>query len=176
MNCKQCGAPMSVEEGQDFFHCKYCGSYDFPNPNQDGVGLLDEISSYVCPLCKQPLVSAIVQNVHIFSCPHCRGNLIAQAKMLPILRQAQPIDPISEDPHSFQDKIELTRTAVCPSCQKVMAVYPYGGPGNIIIQGCEQCQLIWLDFGELSRIIRSYWEMYNRSPDELGAKKKWIAF
>src|SRR5574342_243755 len=131
MNCKHCGAPLNVEEGQDFFHCRYCGSYDFPDPNRDGVALLDEISPYVCPLCKKPLVSSIVLDVHIFSCPHCRGNLIPQSKMLPILRQAQPPHPISEDSRSDQNKTELTRTAVCPSCQKVMAGYPYGGPGNI---------------------------------------------
>ena len=176
MNCKQCGAPMSVEEGQDFFHCKYCDGYAFPDPNQDGVALLEEVSTYVCPLCQEPLVSAIVKDIHILSCPHCRGNLIEQSKMLPILRQAQPLDPTSEDPHSLQNKNELTRTAVCPSCRKVMAVYPYGGPGNIIIQGCKQCRLIWLDFGELSRITRSYWEIYDRSRNELGAKKKWITF
>lgn len=167
---------MKVEEGQDFFHCQYCNSYDFPDPNQDGVALLDEISPYVCPLCEQPLVSAVVQKVRIFSCPHCRGNLVPQSKMLPILRQAQPAKPLDTDSHEFQNRTELSRTAICPSCHRTMAVYPYGGPGNIIIQGCEQCQLIWLDFGELSRIIRSYWEMYNRSPDEVGAKKKWIAF
>lgn len=167
---------MSVEKGQDVFHCQYCGGYEFPDPNQDGVALLEEISAYVCPLCEEPLVSAIVKNVHILSCPHCRGNLIEQSKMLSILRQAQPADPLGEDPIHPQNKAELSRTVACPACQKVMAVYPYGGPGNIIIQGCEQCQLIWLDFGELSRIIRAYWEMYNRSPDELGAKKKWIGF
>ena len=176
MNCKQCGAPLSVEEGQDVFHCQYCGSYDFPDPNQDGVTLLDELSPYVCPLCEQPLVSAVVQNIRILSCPNCRGNLIAQSKMLPILRQAKPAMLISEDIPNLQNKTELKRTAPCPSCRKVMAVYPYGGPGNIIIQGCEQCQLIWLDFGELSRIVLSYSEMYNRSQDELGVKKKWIAF
>jgi Zn-finger nucleic acid-binding protein len=178
MNCKQCGAPMSVEKGQDFFHCRYCGGYEFPDPNQDGVALLEEISAYVCPLCKEPLVSAVVRNVHILACPRCRGNLIEQSKMLPILRQTQPpaTNTISEDLVQPQDKTELTRTMACPSCQKAMAVYPYGGPGNLIIQGCEQCQLIWLDFGELSRIICAYWEMYNRSPDELGAKKKWIGF
>jgi Zn-finger nucleic acid-binding protein len=176
MNCRQCGAPLSVEENQDFFHCQYCGSYEFPNPDQDGVALLDEISSYVCPLCEQPLVSAVVHNVHILSCPHCRGNLIQQSKMLPILREAQPSIPINTESHHLQDKTELTRSVACPSCQKVMAVYPYGGPGNIIIQGCEQCQLIWLDFGELSSIVQAYWEMYNRPSDELGAKKKGVAF
>ena len=167
---------MNVDEGENFFHCEYCGSYDFPDPNQDGVALLDEVSLFACPLCRKPLVAASIKNIRIFSCPNCRGNLIDQSKMLPILRQAQPLDSISENLDHIQNKSELTRTAVCPSCQKMMNVYPYGGPGNIIIQGCEHCRLIWLDFGELSRIIRSYWEMYGHSPDELGAKKKWIAF
>jgi Zn-finger nucleic acid-binding protein len=176
MNCKQCGAPLTVEEGQDFFHCQYCGSYDLPNPNQDWVALLDEVSPYVCPLCDKALVSAVVQDVHIYSCPYCRGNLIAQSKMLPILRQARPSSPLPAESQPSQNKNELKRTALCPACQRPMAVYPYGGPGNIIIQGCEQCQWIWLDFGELSRVIQAYWEMYDRSPDELGAKKKWVEF
>jgi Zn-finger nucleic acid-binding protein len=167
---------MRVEEGQTFFHCQYCGGYDFPEPNQDGVALLDEISSFMCPICKEPLVSAVIKDIYIFSCPQCRGNLIGQSKMLPVLRQAKPPDSISEDSRDIQDKTELTRTAACPSCHEIMAVYPYGGPGNIIIQGCGGCKLIWLDFGELSRVVRAYWEMYNHSPEERGAKKQWISF
>jgi Zn-finger nucleic acid-binding protein len=167
---------MSVEDRQDFFHCQYCGGYEFPNPNQDGVALLEEISSYICPLCQQPLVSAVVKKIHIWSCPNCRGNLIEQPKMLAILSHSQVSTPIYAGSHSLPDKTEFSRTISCPSCQKVMTVYPYGGPGNIIIQGCEPCQLIWMDFGELSKVVYSEWEMYNRSSDELGAKKKWIPF
>jgi Zn-finger nucleic acid-binding protein len=167
---------MSVEEGQAFFHCQYCGGYDFPEPNQDGVALLDETSSFVCPICEGLLVSAVIKDIYIFSCPKCRGNLIKQSKMLPILREAKPQDPKNADSRDIQDKSELTRNAACPACHQKMAVYPYGGPGNIIIQGCEQCKLIWLDFGELSRIVRAYREMYNDSAEERGAKKQWISF
>ena len=167
---------MRVEEGQVFFHCQYCNSYEFPNPNEDGVALLEQLSPCPCPLCHEPLVSAVIKDIPILSCPHCRGNLIAQSKMLPILRQAPPPDPIVEEIPSPPNKTELTRTVVCPACQKVMAVYPYGGAGNVIIQGCEPCELIWLDFGELSKMLRSYHEIYDHSSDELGAKKKWIAF
>ena len=167
---------MSVEEGQAFFHCQYCGGYDFPEPNQDGVALLDEIASFVCPICREPLVSAIIKDIHIFSCPKCRGNLIKQSKLLPILREATQQDPRNAFSGNIPDKTELTRNAACPACHKPMEVYPYGGPGNIIIQGCEQCKLIWLDFGELSRIVRAYREMYNDSPEERGAKKQWISF
>ncbi len=166
---------MDVDEDRNFFHCEYCGSYDFPNPNQDGVALLDEVSPYACPLCKKPLVSAVVNDIHILSCPNCRGNLIDQSKMLPILRRAQVPDSTNEEIHR-QDDSERSRLAICPSCQNTMAVYPYGGPGNIIIQGCEQCQMIWLDFGELSRVARAYAQMYNHSEEEKGEKKNWVAF
>lgn len=176
MNCKQCGAPMNVEENQDFFHCEYCGSYDFPDANQDGVALLDETSPYACPTCRKPLVSAIVNTVHIFACPNCRGNLIEQSKMLPILRQAQTLDSASKEQNQRVDESERSRIAICPSCQNLMSVYPYGGPGNIMIQGCEQCQMIWLDFGELSKVARAYAQMYNHPPEEKGEKKKWVEF
>ena len=176
MNCKQCGAPMDVERDRDFFHCDYCGSYEFPDPNKDGVKLLGDISPYPCPTCKKPLVAASIENVRIFSCPTCRGNLIKQSKMLPILRQAPALDTISEDQPHHPNRSELQKKVICPVCQETMDAYPYGGPGNIIIQGCSRCELIWLDFGELSKIIRSYLQMYNHSPDELGEKKKWVEF
>lgn len=167
---------MNVEANQDFFHCEYCGGYDFPNPNQDGVALLDEVSRYACPMCRKPLVSAVVNKIHICSCPNCRGNLIEQSKMLPILRQAQAPDSITADIQHPQDNSERSRIAICPSCQNVMAAYPYGGPGNIMIQGCEQCQLIWLDFGELSKVSRAYAQIYNHREEEKGEKKSWVAF
>lgn len=176
MNCEQCGAPMSVEKDGDFFHCKYCGDYAFPDPNKDGVALLDEVSSYACPVCKKLLVTASIGNIRIFSCPNCRGNLIDQSKMLSILRQAVHPNHLDEEQVFRPDRSELGRKLVCPSCRKTMSTYPYGGPGNLIIQGCDRCRLIWLDFGELSRIIQAYMQMYDCSPDELGEKKKRIEF
>lgn len=176
MNCRQCGAPMNLEEGLDFFHCEYCGTYDFPDPNRDGVALMDEVSPYACPVCRKPLAAAIVKGIQILSCPNCRGNLIEQPKMLPILRQVELLDSINEEAVHPQSQSERTRIAICPACQKVMDVYPYGGPGNIMIQGCTRCGLIWLDFGELSRIIRSYAQMYDHPKNELGARKRRIAF
>lgn len=176
MNCKQCGAPLNVLENQSLFHCEYCGGYDFPDPNLDGVALLDQTSAYLCPMCRKPLVSAAVSEVRIFSCPNCRGNLIDQSKLLPILRQAQASGMMRDIPVVSADPSEWARSVDCPSCLGKMNTYPYGGPGNMMIQGCDQCRVIWLDCGELSRIVRAYSEMYSDPSDELGAKKKWIAF
>ena len=176
MNCKKCGAPMMVEENQNLFHCEYCGCYDFPNPNLDEVALLDEVSTLTCRYAISRSFQQWVKRVDIFSCPICRGNLISQSKMLPILRQVQLIDSDHEEFRFPQPQSEQERQILCPSCQKEMAVYPYGGPGNVIIQGCGECRLIWLDFGELSKILHSYKQMYHHPSEELGAKRKSIDF
>ena len=34
-----------------------------------------------------------------------------------------------------------------------MATHPYYGPGNVVIDTCETCELVWLDFGELKQIV-----------------------
>jgi Zn-finger nucleic acid-binding protein len=34
-----------------------------------------------------------------------------------------------------------------------MATHPYYGPGNVVIDTCTACDLVWLDFGELAQIV-----------------------
>ncbi len=176
MNCEQCGAPMVVEQGKNFFHCQYCGSFQFPVPNQDGVALLDQVTPYTCPECAVPLVTALILDIRVLACPNCRGNFIPQSKLLPILRQMQP-DPADKDESpATPDRKELNRKVACPTCRKPMEAYPYGGPGNVIIQGCAGCQAVWLDSGELASIVRANAKMYHQPPEELGAKKRHVEF
>lgn len=33
-----------------------------------------------------------------------------------------------------------------------MDVHPYYGPGNVVIDSCTACSLIWLDYGELQQM------------------------
>lgn len=175
MNCRQCGAPMKVEEGKNVFHCDYCGCYHFSDKNLDGVALLDEASPYDCPSCGRTLAAAVVNHVRIYSCPNCRGNLIPQSKMHPILRRAKLSDILFEEMTNPPDLSELDRILECVSCRKPMDVYPYGGAGNILIQGCARCGLIWLDFGELSRILSSYAVLKKRSRNGPVMNRKWEA-
>ncbi len=36
-----------------------------------------------------------------------------------------------------------------------MDTHPYYGPGNVVIDSCESCQAVWLDFGELRQIVNA---------------------
>jgi Zn-finger nucleic acid-binding protein len=47
-----------------------------------------------------------------------------------------------------------------------MDTHPYGGPGNVIIDTCENCSVNWLDHGELQRIVRAPDSHYAITLDE----------
>jgi Zn-finger nucleic acid-binding protein len=44
------------------------------------------------------------------------------------------------------------RLIKCPACGQPMLAHFYGGPGNVVIDSCERCQVNWLDPDELRRI------------------------
>jgi Zn-finger nucleic acid-binding protein len=157
MNCNKCGAPINLSIEKVYIKCDHCGNYSFLEDNIDGIILSENESNYTCPICKIFFVQAIVNNIIILSCKKCQGNLIDQSKLLEIIRCHRTSlfeKPINK---TIQEDNELMRKINCPKCNKVMNSYPYSGAsGNIIIQGCNECKIIWLDFGELSKIIISY--------------------
>ena len=53
------------------------------------------------------------------------------------------------------DTRDLERRINCPQCGRQMDTHLYGGGGNVIIDDCENCDLNWLDYGELERIARA---------------------
>jgi Zn-finger nucleic acid-binding protein len=167
MNCTQCGAPMQVSLNNDSYYCRYCGSYEFINPNKDGVILLGETVKYICPQCKKALVTAKAANIDLLSCKHCKGNLISQPLLLNIIKQVKVDIISSEELGSPQENDELLRIIDCPICSRQMESYPYGAAsGNIIIQGCGNCNVVWLDFGDLYRIEKVFTMDQRKNKDE----------
>jgi Zn-finger nucleic acid-binding protein len=55
----------------------------------------------------------------------------------------------SQAPRAFEDG----RALHCPLCKLAMDKHAYGGGGNVDVDSCEQCEVLWLDRGELSRIV-----------------------
>jgi hypothetical protein len=64
-------------------------------------------------------------------------------------RTGPPAKPAPLDPE------ELERHIDCPTCGATMEVHPYYGPGNVVIDSCARCRLIWLDHGEIGAIERA---------------------
>ncbi len=152
MNCPGCGAAMRLEEAKDCLTCDFCGYVHFPEPNADGVRVLEERAGMACPVCKTPLVHAGILGVRLVYCEHCRGLLIRADVLYPLVQQIRAERESPEIVQSTADLADLKRTILCPRCGQPMDSHPYAGPGNIVIDNCPGCELNWLDHGELRRI------------------------
>ncbi len=68
----------------------------------------------------------------------------------------------------------------CPQCHGRMDAHFYCGPGNVVVDSCDQCFLVWMDRGKLKHIASApdpqreagpAWETSSawESPDESGS-------
>lgn len=147
---------MELFATRGYFFCRYCGSFHFPETAaDDGIRALAEVAPPIpCPACKHPLSHAMLdESFHVRYCTRCRGALLPRASFATVVQKrrawatGQPAPPVPLNP------AELERKAVCPACSKGMETHPYYGPGNVVIDSCLACELIWLDFGELRQIV-----------------------
>lgn len=146
---------MELFERRRYYFCRYCGSFFFLDTTEtDGVRVLETpAQAQTCPVCAGKLANAQLDNVHpVQYCSGCRGVLVQRPRFAEVVQvrrtwaTGQPIPPVPLDPR------ELERVVVCPSCRTKMAVHPYYGPGSVVIDTCDRCDLVWLDFGELKQI------------------------
>jgi len=155
MNCRNCAAPMDLFDRRRYFFCRHCGTFEFlERTDADGVQVLERQPEAVpCPLCRAALTKALLDGRHsVQYCEQCRGVVMERASFADAVvgRRAQATGP-GVQPAAL-DRKELERRVTCPSCRRMMDVHPYFGPGNVIIDTCGKCDLVWLDFGELKQI------------------------
>lgn len=157
MNCRNCGAPMVLIRERDYYHCEYCGSTYFPNISTEGIRLLGENPDGIkCPLCGILLNLATFDDAYQgYLCSRCRSLLFARTDFRRLIetRRARATTP-PEMPARYAPE-ELQRQIRCPVCTRAMETYPYMGPGNIVIDTCQACDLIWLDHRELERVVNA---------------------
>lgn len=155
MNCTNCGGPMKLLLDRQQFYCEYCTSVFFPEENKDGVRILDAASQTSCPVCKILLVYGYVNQTQTLYCQKCKGMLIDQDTFLLIinfLRARSTWPPIIPPPVNL---VEMEREINCPDCGRLMSTHLYGGPGNLVVDNCIYCSLLWLDNAEFSRVVRA---------------------
>jgi Zn-finger nucleic acid-binding protein len=170
MNCRNCGAPMELFERRRYFFCTFCGSFSFiDTPEVEGVRVLERpVPAPDCPLCGSPLAKALLDGAFaVEHCERCRGILLTRARFAEAIARRRARDSGDPAPPVPLDRRELERVVVCASCRSQMDVHPYYGPGNVVIDSCQRCDLIWLDFGELEQITTAGgrdrgWRISNR--------------
>jgi Zn-finger nucleic acid-binding protein len=155
MNCPSCGAPMHLKADEDSYKCEYCHSVFLPERSDDGVRVLGDPSEQCCPVCNNtPLENAAMGKIRILYCAKCQGMLIPMQVFQTLVDQlhSQQSSTAAQPP---ADKSDLQRKIGCPQCHHRMDTHFYAGPGNVVIDSCEDCSVIWLDRGELMHIAHA---------------------
>ena len=166
MNCPSCGAPIALRPDTDGYKCDYCHTVFHPGAQDDGVKITGNppAENLACPLCRLPLVSAAVAEIPALSCNQCHGLLLPMPALQPVLEQLRSGDhdaAVQTPP----DRGDLKRVIQCPRCNRRMDTHFYAGPGNVIVDTCDACDLIWLDRGELTRIAHAPDEQDSLEPN-----------
>jgi Zn-finger nucleic acid-binding protein len=120
--------------------------------NQDGVEVSAE-STNVCPACQALLSDGTIQGKAVLYCTKCRGLLISIDRFLPLVEFLRALSQPTGSDVQPRDNSDADRKLECPMCGNTMIGHPYGGPGNVNIDTCEACSVIWLDRSELQRIV-----------------------
>jgi Zn-finger nucleic acid-binding protein len=154
VNCPACGGPLRFEQGRRCLVCDFCKTEHIVEPDAEGVRVLGEKAAQLCPVCGIPLVQAAVEDVRLLYCERCRGMLIPMGAFVPLVEELRAQQRASR-PLPALDRRNLERHIHCPDCGRPMDTHPYLGPGNIAIDSCSECELNWLDHGELERIVRA---------------------
>ncbi len=151
MTCENCGAPMRLARDQGLMICDYCGSQIAPPTDEEGVLVL-EPTAHHCPVCEIFLADASIESHDLLYCTQCHGMLFEMEKFLPLLDVLREYRYWSRSSQAARE-FDAARMLHCPLCKLEMDQHLYGGGGNVDVDSCEPCSVLWLDRGELSRIV-----------------------
>ena len=156
--CPACGAPVTPKPDTAGFKCDYCHAVFYPGEEDDGVVVGSELEpqqARACPLCSVPLVRATIAKIPVLYCTQCHGLLLPMPVLPDIVDEMRAGRDGQAAVQAPPDRGDLTRAIRCPQCSQRMDTHFYAGPGNVIIDSCGACLLLWLDRGELTRIAHA---------------------
>jgi Zn-finger nucleic acid-binding protein len=135
--------------------------------NEDQVQVGSE-TTHVCPACQALLSNGTIENRPVLYCTKCRGLLVSIDKFLPLVEYLRALWHPAGSNIEPRDNSDADRRFTCPTCDGTMIGHPYGGPGNVNIDTCERCSVIWLDSNELRRIVLApdHYSLYSRGDIE----------
>ena len=139
------------------------------NPNQESIDflcaaaaqfdhggeLVKRKTGVTCPGCRSELAIGELQGSQFAGCLGCGGMLFQQkvfAMLVQHLRATYRGGDVIPTP---MDSSELRVRRLCPTCDNQLETHAYGGPGNAVIDTCFPCQVIFLDRGELTKLVEA---------------------
>lgn len=104
-----------------------------------------------CPKCKDAMVALELNDVEIDRCFSCGGVWLDEGELELLLEGSKFGDEIIYSILPFKKAKE--KPVKCPVCRKKMTKIIAGKSESVILDKCEKGHGIWLDGGELEKII-----------------------
>jgi len=158
MNCSNCAAPLTLSANGGSFVCTYCNSHRIVSDdlvNADGILDMQQPGEHDCPACAQMLNKSVMDEQEVEHCPQCRGVLLTGDLFRQIVIHRRRNYEGADDRAQPVDTHQLGVKRDCPVCHARMDTHAYYGPGNTVIDSCSRCDIIWLDAGETTALVRA---------------------
>jgi Zn-finger nucleic acid-binding protein len=126
-----------------------------------------EPPSYLrCPRCKSSLRKQAVGPNQVERCPSCHGVWIAAAEFNELIGDIDRREAVraSEPPHRHSEA--QVNYLACPRCDELMDRVNFGRTSGILVDTCKK-HGIWLDRGELRRVVDHLAQRAPESPESL---------
>ncbi len=114
----------------------------------------------LCPNCRTEMEPVVIGGVEIDYCPSCHGIWLDEGELQELAKydakEFKGVEQILMPPSTEEAQGGLSSSVserICPRCNVKLYTYKYGGNSDIVIDGCPQCGGIWLDAGELAKIL-----------------------
>jgi Zn-finger nucleic acid-binding protein len=106
-----------------------------------------------CPRCNLPLSSETHGDIVMEHCDRCGGWWMDPDDLKAILDTIQlPVE--GQTVRAGVDLTGVQEDAPCPRCGVPMEPFNYAGDSGILLDRCRSCGGLWLDGGDLERVLQ----------------------
>lgn len=105
-----------------------------------------------CPNCDHHLARIRYAGVNVLKCDHCGGHLVENHRVKTIERKVEKdLKPLVAEIVAVQG-LDTAHKIRCPRCRDRMIKKEIRAQRRFRIDECRNCDLVWLDGGELAEI------------------------
>ncbi len=108
-----------------------------------------------CPACRKEMEFCENGNHEFAGCPKCKGMLFEQPVFAQATQHLRNHVSLARLVPAPMDPTQLRVNRLCSTCGGSLETNAFCGAGNAVIDTCIPCGVIFLDAGELTKLVRA---------------------
>ncbi len=126
---------------------------DFADPQDDAQKDWQAATRKRCPSCRRPLREVDVKGAMLDICPDCKGYWCDDGELTAIITKHLPLVEAGGRSDAAIVPLDPAPKRFCPVCSELLDTRQYDYSSPIAIDRCKHAHGIWLDEGEMEKVI-----------------------